>query len=178
MTGATAGPRAIVLLGPRGAGKTTLAPRLAAALGWTWQDGDALLAEAVGCPAPEFLRRHGEAAFRAREAGITTAALAAARDTVLALGGGAVLLPAVQQALRAPDLLPILLLPDLPTLVRRQAAAPRPALTTLPLAEEVAALLAERLPLYRSLAAITLDTGAEDPESCVRRIVGRLRAGP
>jgi shikimate kinase len=162
--------RCVALLGPRGAGKSTLAPVLARLLGWPWADGDLLLAARVGVPAGTFLQQEGEERFRRVEEQVTAEALAASEEQVLALGGGAVLLPAVQRGLRLPDVFPVLLLAPVPVLVDRLRSAPRPALTALPPADEVAELLRVRLPVYRSLARLELDTARERPESCARAI--------
>jgi shikimate kinase len=168
--------RCVALLGPRGAGKTTLAPVLARALGWTAADGDELLAARAGVPAGTFLQQAGEERFRLLEEEVTAAALAGKTPQVLALGGGAVLRARVQAALREPFVLPVLLLAPLPVLVSRLRAAPRPSLTSLPPAAEIELLLHERLPLYRSLGKVELDTSVLDAESCAQVIVAVLRS--
>lgn len=168
--------RCVALLGPRGAGKSTLAPVLARMLGWQWADGDLLLAARTGLAAGTFLQREGEERFRAIEEQVTVQALAAPHRQVLALGGGAALLPAVQQALRQPFVMPVLLLAPVPVLVARLRLAPRPALTTLTPQAEVAELLRVRLPVYRSQSRLELDTALHGPEPCARAIASALAA--
>src|SRR5262249_10026393 len=96
--------RAVVLVGPRAAGKSTVGRLLAERLGFRFADGDDLLAVAAGRPAGEYLAAAGEPAFRRLEAQVTVAALAAADAAVVALGGGAVTIDAVREALRRPEL--------------------------------------------------------------------------
>lgn len=163
--------RCIALLGPRGAGKSTLGPLLARQLGFASEDGDRLLAARAGMSASDYLATAGQAAFRALEEEVTAAALAAADRLVVALGGGAVLAPAVQAGLRRPGVFPVLLLAPAAVLAERLRRAPRPPLTALGPEAEVALLLQDRLPIYRSLCRLELDTSSLDPESCVRAIV-------
>ena len=94
--------RIIVLVGPRAAGKTTLAKLLAERLNYAFADADDLLAASVGCPAGEYLASQGEPAFRAAEQSIVTEALAANAGRVLSLGGGAVLAENVRDLLARP----------------------------------------------------------------------------
>ncbi|HEX5010252.1 MAG TPA: shikimate kinase, partial [Planctomycetota bacterium] len=60
-------PARIVLIGMRGAGKTTVGRELAARLSRPFVDVDDLIAELAGRPADEVLARDGEPAFRALE---------------------------------------------------------------------------------------------------------------
>ena len=83
---------ALVLIGFMGAGKSTLAAELAAALGRAPIDSDALLVERFGHSVAREFELHGEQAFRAAEEELVCELLesADARD-VIALGGGSVL---------------------------------------------------------------------------------------
>ncbi|HTU79265.1 MAG TPA: bifunctional shikimate kinase/3-dehydroquinate synthase [Solirubrobacteraceae bacterium] len=95
---------AFVLIGFMGAGKSTAARELAAALGSEALDSDDLLTERFGhSPAREF-ELHGEAAFRASEQQLVCELLddgeRAGADAVIALGGGSVLSERVRAALR------------------------------------------------------------------------------
>jgi 3-dehydroquinate synthase len=92
---------AIVLIGFMGAGKSTAARELAAALGQgPALDTDELLAERFGRSVAEEFARSGEQAFRAAEEELVLEVLGKARpEEVIALGGGSVLSERVQGAL-------------------------------------------------------------------------------
>jgi shikimate kinase/3-dehydroquinate synthase len=91
---------ALVLIGFMGAGKSTLAGRLAALRGRAPIDGDALLVERFGHSVAREFELHGEQAFRAAEEEVMCGLLESvdARD-VIALGGGSVLSARVRAAL-------------------------------------------------------------------------------
>jgi 3-dehydroquinate synthase len=90
---------ALVLIGFMGAGKTTLATRLAEQRGLTALDSDALLKERFGHSVAREFELHGEQAFRAAEEEVVCRLLvtAGARD-VIALGGGSILSERVRTA--------------------------------------------------------------------------------
>lgn len=99
--GAGPGPppfwRRVLLLGFMGAGKSTLGPLLAEALGWAFVDGDAELVRRSGVSVPEWFRVRGEAAFRREEAAITRELLGK-EHVVLAPGGGWAAMPGALEA--------------------------------------------------------------------------------
>jgi shikimate kinase len=162
MTHSALAGTAVVLIGPRGAGKTTTGRILAQTLGFGFVDGDEALAAKVGQPAGQYLAAVGEAAFRATEAAVTVPALASAQSQVVALGGGAVTVPEVRTALQRPGLFVVFLHAPGDVLLARLLADPvaRPSLTGLPLRAEIEALLAARLPVYRALAHAEIDAAA------------------
>jgi shikimate kinase len=82
--------RSIALTGMMGAGKTTVAHRLAAALGRRMVDTDDEVRRWTGRSIPELFAERGEAGFRQLERQVVTE-LATVPDLVLALGGGVVL---------------------------------------------------------------------------------------
>ena len=151
------GPRgAIVLVGPRGSGKTTVGRRLADRLGCDFADSDEELVRRDGRKIPAIFERDGEGGFRTLEADVIAELLT--RDPlVLATGGGAVLNADTRRRLRAAAEV-VFLHADAATLHARTAGDPnRPPLTDLPAEEEVAAVLAEREPLYREVAGHVVD---------------------
>ncbi len=166
---------AFVLIGFMGAGKSTVAGRLAAALGGSASDSDALLEERLGHSVAEEFERNGEASFRAQEELAVCELLeqAAERD-VIALGGGSVLSQRVRAALEGHRT--ILLDVDADTAWERVSAAPGGG--DRPLAREreaFAALHGERAQLYDELAdavALGLGAGAE------RALLGALAGSP
>ncbi len=91
---------AFVLTGFMGAGKSTAAVDLAAAMGVAPIDSDKLLAERLGHPLAREFELNGEGVFRSKEQELVCELLAGAGPgDVLALGGGSVLSPRVRSAL-------------------------------------------------------------------------------
>lgn len=91
------GPR-VVLAGPPGAGKSTVASALARLTGWTVRDTDDDVVAAAGKPITEIFVDDGEQHFRDLERAAVAAAIAE-HDGIVALGGGAVLAPQTQAVL-------------------------------------------------------------------------------
>ncbi len=163
----------LVLIGPRGAGKSAAGRRVALRLGWDFVDTDALI-EARGRTIAELFAAEGEAGFRVVEAR-TISALRPTRDTVVATGGG-VVLDAANRAHLA-TLGPVIYLHAAPTLlVARIAGSDRPALTDADPLTEMRQVLAAREPLYRELAGHVVDTGALDVEAVATHLAALARS--
>jgi shikimate kinase/3-dehydroquinate synthase len=148
---------AIVLIGFMGAGKSTAAVELGAALGQRTFDSDTLLAERFGHPVATEFELHGEAAFRAAEEQVVCELLdSASPEEVIALGGGSVLSPRVREMLGRGHLT-VLLEVDHETAWSRVAengSGPARPLAADPGA--FARLHAERAPVYEQLAGAVL----------------------
>ncbi len=163
-------PRA-VLVGPPGAGKTTVGSMLAAALGVAFRDTDEDIAATAGKPIPEIFIDDGEDAFRALEREAVATALSTF-DGVLALGGGAILAETTREALRGHTV--VYLSVELSDAVARVGlGAGRPLLTLNPRAT-LKYLLDQRRPLYEEVATITVRTDGRDPTSITEEIVSHL----
>lgn len=89
---------AVVLVGPPGAGKSSVARLLADRMGLASRDTDADVERVTGRTISEIFIDDGEPAFRELEHAAVVDALSGF-DGVLALGGGAVLDPRTRQAL-------------------------------------------------------------------------------
>jgi shikimate kinase/3-dehydroquinate synthase len=142
---------ALVLIGFMGAGKSTLADRLAALRGRAPIDGDALLVERFGHSVAREFELHGEQAFRAAEEEVMCGLLESvdARD-VIALGGGSVLSARVRAALTGHTTALIEVAPALAwERVRRDGGAERPLARDRDAFE---ALYARRRGMYEALA--------------------------
>ena len=170
--------QAVALVGFMGAGKSAVGERLAAALALPFVDTDQLIEAAAG-PIPELFAESGEQGFRALEAQVVTAAIAAAeeRPCVLALGGGAVLSPEVRAALRR---LAHVVWLDAPVdvLWARVTAAGTPE---RPLAGDERAfsvLLEGREPLYREVATHVIATGDTSATAVVVELAAELLSAP
>ncbi|WP_375490493.1 shikimate kinase [uncultured Jatrophihabitans sp.] len=162
-----------VLIGLPGVGKSTTGRRLAKIMSVAFLDSDDAVEAATGRTVRELFAHDGEAAFRLAE----TEAVVAALDRfagVLALGGGALGSERTCTALRAAHVPVIRLQAELATLGRRIGdARTRPLLAAAP-AERLAALAAERGPLYAELATLTVDTDGRSPGQVAATIAARL----
>jgi shikimate kinase len=145
----------------RASGKTTVGRALAARLGRPFLDLDDATGRLAGCTADELLAGRGEPAFRAVEEQALREA-ATLSGHVIATGGGSVLHPVAFPALAATGTV-IWLAAPIAWLLAHGRQRPRPPLTSLPTEAEVAALLAQREPLYRAAAQITIPMGDVDP---------------
>ncbi len=157
---AASGPR-VVLVGPMGAGKTTVAELLAARWGTTVRDTDRDIETAEQREISDLFVDEGEEHFRALE----RAAVAAALDEhagVLALGGGAVLDEGTRARLAGHVV--VFLHVGLSDAVKRVGLGVGRPLLLGNVRSRVKALLDERLPVYASVATLTVDTDGKTPE--------------
>jgi shikimate kinase/3-dehydroquinate synthase len=143
---------AIVFIGFMGAGKST-ALGAAREAGLETTEIDELMERELGMPIAEAFERDGEEAFRAREEEVVGALLERADGGAIALGGGSVLLPRVREALGRHIV--VWLEIDAEEAWRRIAHSHRPLAKS---AEDVALLLAQRLPLYEQIADVVIPT--------------------
>lgn len=168
------GQPAAIMIGPPGAGKTTVGALVAARLGLDFVDADVVIEEAAGKPVGDIFVQDGEEAFRALERA-AAARLIGGHPGVLALGGGAVLDPGTRDLLAGRRV--IYLETGFASAVRRTGLdAPRPLLLGNPRAR-MKTLLEERLPVYESLAWITVPTDDRKPEDIAREIAVQLGPG-
>ena len=173
----------ITLIGYRGSGKTTVAQSLAAHLGWNWVDADAVIEQAAGCTIKEIFAAESETGFRDRERR-ALAELLTRNKLVLAAGGGAILDPQTRKEMKAAG--PVVWLQaSVVELAARIDSDPATAARRPNLAgggiDEIRSLLAEREPLYRECASLSISTDALPVGEIVERIavaVGKLNEGP
>lgn len=160
-----------VLVGPPGAGKTTVGRQLAALLQVGFRDTDEDVVAVAGKSISEVFFDDGEDAFRALEQAAVATALTE-HDGVLSLGGGAVLSAETRQLLQGHQV--VLLSVGLPAAAKRVGLSrDRPVLAINPRAT-LAALMAERTPLYAQVATMTFATDDCSPAEVARQVAEAL----
>ena len=159
----------LVLVGPPGAGKTTVGRVLARRIGVTFTDVDALIVERAGKPIAAMFTEDGEDAFRALEREVVAEALGTT-DGVLALGGGSVLAASTRERLRGHRV--VLLWVGLADGLRRTGmSTARPLLAGVNPRATFKALLDARAPLYREVATVEVDTSRRSANQVARAVL-------
>lgn len=167
----------LTLIGTRGTGKTTVAPLLAAKLGWDWIDADIELERQAGRTIRDIFATDGEPVFRQLERDNLVRLLQ--RDRwVLSAGGGAILNADTRRDFRAAG--PVVWLQARPeTVAARVLADPltagqRPNLTSTGGVEEFRVILKQREPLYRETASLSVVTDDRTAEEIATEIMNQL----
>lgn len=164
----------VFLVGPMGAGKTTLGRQLARTLGFMFIDSDHEIEKRTGASIAWIFDIEGEAGFRKREA-IMIDELTQRSHVMLATGGGAVLDPQNRARLRERGVV-IYLYADIDKLAARAGRdASRPLLANVDPRQKLTELMAVREPLYREVADLVMDTGDRPLRSTISRLAKTLR---
>lgn len=162
----------IVIAGPPGSGKSTIGPLLAEHLRLPFLDSDEVIVERAGRSIADIFTEDGEPAFRQIEAD-TIAELLAEHPGVLSVGGGAVLTPATRERLKGHTV--VFLNVGFATGVQRVGlSTARPLLAGVNPRATYRTLLEQRLPVYRSVAGIEIDTDERTPRDIVAAIAAEL----
>jgi len=164
-----------VLIGPPGAGKSSVGRQLAKLLSCEILDTDLEIERKSGKKISEIFTDDGEVAFRAIEKTVVLEALQSAAG-VVALGGGSVL------DLDVADFLSKSAIPIAYLEVSISQAAPRvgfnkerPLLTINP-RQQWMALMEKRRPIYESLATFTIATDNRKPAEVAQEIATSIGA--
>lgn len=163
-----------VLVGPPGAGKTTIGRKLARRLDVPFRDADHLIEDAEGRSIPDIFATGGEPEFRRIEERVIGETLESF-DGVLSLGGGAVLSEATRHRLRGLKVVHLTI--GVAEGVRRSRGSGRPLLAGGDATARYQALLTERSPLYREVAWTTVSSERRSSGKVVADIVDRLESG-
>lgn len=165
-TGGPAGTGApVVVIGPMGAGKSSVGKRVAKALGVPFTDTDRVIVREHG-PIPEIFADRGEPAFRALEAEAVRAAVAT--GGVVSVGGGAVTHPDTRAALRGARVVLLTVSPE--AVAARIAGTDRPLLAQGGI-DAWQTIADERAATYAELAHATFDTSRRPMSHVVRDVV-------
>jgi shikimate kinase len=163
----------IFLVGPMGAGKSTIGRQLALVLGRQFVDADREVETRTGASISLIFELEGEAGFRRRERAVLED-LSAGRELVVATGGGAVLDPN-NRALLSERGTVVYLHAPLEVLFRRtRRDRSRPLLQTEDPRARLEQIVAERDPLYREVADLIIETDHRTVHSVVNEVARRL----
>ena len=157
-----------------GAGKTTVGARLAQRLGWRFADSDHIVESLTRSTVAEIFERQGESVFRAKEAAAIRH-IATEEQLVLALGGGAIELPATREFLASLPACRVIFL-EAPLEILLSRCEQNPGGPVRPVLRDRARLAERweaRLPLYRQ-AHLTLPTADRSPDDVVEAILTSL----
>jgi shikimate kinase len=164
----------LYLVGPMGAGKTTIGKLLADELGLDFKDVDREIESRAGVDIPWIFDKEGEPGFRAREAAVLVE-LAQLDSVLISTGGGAVLLQENRLLMRATGTV-VYLHTTVDEQVRRTGRdRKRPLLQTDDPARVLAQLMAQRDPLYREVATIIIETDGRGPKAVAQELAERVR---
>ncbi|WP_421683434.1 shikimate kinase AroK [Stutzerimonas urumqiensis] len=164
----------LILVGPMGAGKSTIGRLLAKELRLPFKDSDKEIEQRTGANIPWIFDVEGEQGFREREHAVI-AELCQFSGLVLATGGGAVLREDNRQAMKAGGRVIYLHTSVDQQLDRTARDRNRPLLQTPNPGQVLANLMTIRDPLYRLIADVIIETDERPPRLVVLEILDRLQ---
>ncbi|WP_433159134.1 shikimate kinase [Kribbella sp. CA-247076] len=161
----------VVLVGPPGSGKSTIAALLAERLGVPHRDTDTDIEAGAGKPISDIFVDHGEPHFRALERAAIVAALAG--DEVLSLGGGAILDPDTRADLAGHNV--VFLDVSLGEAAKRVGLGVARPLLLGNVRTQLRNLMEARRPLYAEVAKLTVQTDDRTPSDIADEILEHLK---
>ena len=168
-------PDNLFLIGPMGAGKSTIGRRLARDLGREFLDSDKVIEQKTGADIPLIFDLEGEAGFRKRESAVLDE-LTRRHNIVLATGGGAILSSENRQHLQQRGYVIYLYTSVRQQLKRTSHDQNRPLLQTENPHQRLQQLFEIRDPLYRETAHLVVDTDGKTVPQVVKNIMDILES--
>ncbi|MBL3590765.1 MAG: shikimate kinase AroK [gamma proteobacterium endosymbiont of Lamellibrachia anaximandri] len=165
----------LFLVGPMGAGKTTVGKQLAEALGMAFEDSDREIQRRTGVDIPTIFEFEGEEGFRNRERAVIDD-LSAQEGVVLATGGGAILDADNRRNLSSRGIVVYLYCTPEQQYDRTYRDRNRPLLQTENPLAKLESLMEQRDPLYRQTADLVVITEQRNTQSVAREVQEKLEA--
>jgi shikimate kinase len=166
--------RNIFLIGPMGSGKTAVGRQLARQLKLEFVDSDAEIEHRTGVDIPYIFEKEGEEGFREREREVIDA-LTQLTNIVIATGGGAILRSENREHLSTRGTVVYLQTGIEQQLERTRHGRQRPLLYTDDPEATLRELMLLRMPLYESLAEITVSTDGRQVRAVTDEIIEKLK---
>ncbi|MEN5263431.1 shikimate kinase [Stenotrophomonas hibiscicola] len=163
----------LILIGPMGAGKTCIGRRLAERFTLDFVDVDQAIVDAAGASIPTIFEHAGEAGFRHHERQALARVLEG-RSQLVSTGGGAVLDPDNRALIARRGFVVYLRVGVAAQLERLARDKGRPLLQRPDREQVLHDLAAQRDPLYRELADLTLDTDPYTAADATAQLVVKL----
>jgi shikimate kinase len=165
----------VVLIGPPGAGKSTIGKALAKEIATEFIDSDSEIERITGKKISDIFVEEGEAVFRKTEVEVVTALLDGF-EGVIALGGGAPINTQIQEALTGVDYPVIFIDVSISQAANRIGFnKDRPLLLINP-RQQWMNLMSERRPIYEKLASQTVNSDSQKPHEVAKLINEKLKA--
>lgn len=166
--------RNIFLIGPMGSGKTAVGRQLARQLKLEFVDSDAEIEHRTGVDIPYIFEKEGEDGFREREREVIDV-LTQLANIVIATGGGAILRPENREHLSTRGTVVYLKTGIEQQLERTRHGRQRPLLYTDDPEAKLRELMQLRMPIYESLAEITVSTDGRQVRAVTDEIIEKLK---
>ena len=164
----------VFLIGPMGAGKSTIGRLLSHELRTTFLDSDKVIEERSGANIPWIFDVEGEQGFRDRESAVIDE-LTQLNDCVLATGGGVILRPENRRNLCSRGLVVYLQTSIEQQIERTAKDRNRPLLQADNPEVILRKLLDQREPLYQSCADIIIRTDGRHPRAVINEILRQIK---
>jgi shikimate kinase len=166
-------PKKIILIGPMGAGKSTIGRLLAKHLDLPFKDSDSEIEARCGADIPWIFDVEGEAGFRLRETTVLKS-LINEPELIIATGGGIVLKQENRALIKQADIV-IYLVANIEQLVKRtEKDKKRPLLQVADPEQKIRQLITERDALYREVATRIVMTDARSPKILAKQIAANI----
>ena len=164
----------VFMVGPMGSGKSTVGRHLAQLLGYDFIDSDAEIEARAGADIPWIFDVEGEEGFRRRETAVLLD-LSTLQHVVIATGGGAILAEHNRQVMADSGVVVFLNVSVAQQLKRIGSGEGRPLLQKGDREVTLKQLMAEREPLYSSMADVTISASGGNARKVARYIETQLR---